>query len=348
MRILHIISEKPPIKSGFSRAVSRLSEELVKMGHEVDILSASECKVKVIGEIKLVYGLGNIPKYLRKDYDIVNIHGHTPTFSDRLFVKAKLSRKKVVYTLHCMANYYLKPLVTIYNNLFNQLISRFSDAVVVTSKSYYDMVRGCKRKYLIPWGVDVERFSGERIPHDGYRLLFVGQMRPYKGLKILLKAIGELDAELWIVGDGPDRMEYEAYAKSMGLDKVRFFGAVPDEELKKIYLSCDVLVLPSVSLNEAFGLVTLEAAAAKCAVIASDLLGVRDVVGKFGLLIRPNDVKNCRRALLSMKDETIRNKYVELGVEEVKKYRWSYVANKYDKIYREIIEFKESLHTRIN
>jgi len=333
LRILQLISEKPPVKSGFSRAVSRLSEELVKMGHEVDILSASDCRVKTIGEIKLVYGLGEISRYLKDDYDIVNIHGHTPTFSDRLFIKAKLSGKRVVYTLHCMANYYLKPLATVYNHLFNQLISRFSDAVVVTSKSYYDMLRGCRRKYLIPWGVDLERFSGERIPHEGYRVLFVGQMRPYKGLKVLLNAVRGLDAELWVVGDGPDREEYENYAKKLGLDKVRFFGAVSDDELRWIYLNSDVLVLPSISLNEAFGLVTLEAAAAGCAVVASDLPGVRDVVGEFGVLIRPNDPGSCGKALLALYDESVREDYVRRGMRALDKYSWRRVAEGYGRIY---------------
>ena len=333
MRILQLISEKPPVKSGFSRAVSRLSEELVRMGHEVDILSASDCRVKTIGEIKLVYGLGEISRYLKDDYDIVNIHGHTPTFSDRLFIKAKLSGKRVVYTLHCMANYYLKPLAMVYNHLFNQLISRFSDAVVVTSKSYYDMLRGCRRKYLIPWGVDVERFSGERTPHEGYRVLFVGQMRPYKGLKVLLNAVRGLDAELWVVGDGPDREEYENYAKKLGLDKVRFFGAVSDDELRWIYLNSDVLVLPSISLNEAFGLVTLEAAAAGCAVVASDLPGVRDVAGEFGILIKPGDLKSCRDAILTMQDEKVRYNFVKVGKELVWKYNWENLAKEYVGIY---------------
>lgn len=336
MRILHLISEKPPVKSGFSRAVGRLSEELVKMGHEVDILSASDCKVKVIGEIKLVYELGDISRYLKDDYDIVNIHGHTPTFSDRLFVKAKLYKKRVVYTLHCMANYYLKPLAAVYNQLFNWLISRYSDAVVVTSKSYYDMLNSCRRKYLIPWGVDVEKFSGERIPHEGYRVLFVGQMRPYKGLKVLLEAVKGLDAELWIVGDGPDRMEYEAYAKRLGLDKVRFFGAVSDEALRKIYQSSDVLVLPSVSLNEAFGLVTLEAAAAGCAVVASDLPGVRDVAGEFGILIKPNDSEDCRGALQLLSDKAKRERYMKNGMIAISKYRWRDVAEHYGRVYEEI------------
>jgi rhamnosyl/mannosyltransferase len=271
----------------------------------------------------------------------VNIHGHTPTFSDRLFVKAKLSGKRVVYTLHCMANYYLKPLATVYNHLFNQLISRFSDAVVVTSKSYYDMLRGCRRKYLIPWGVDLERFSGERIPHEGYRVLFVGQMRPYKGLKVLLEAITGLDAELWIVGDGPDRLEYEALAKKLGLERAHFFGSISEEELKKIYLSSDVLVLPSVSMNEAFGLVTLEADVAGCAVIASDLPGVRDIVKEFGILIKPYDVKGLREALLLLRDGSKRRKYVERGIEAAKKYSWRRAAEKYDKIYKKVIKLEE-------
>jgi rhamnosyl/mannosyltransferase len=183
----------------------------------------------------------------------------------------------------------------------------------------------------------LERFSGERIPHEGYRVLFVGQMRPYKGLKVLLEAVRGIGAELWIVGDGPDRLEYEAYVKRLGLDKVTFFGAIPDEELRRIYLSSDVLVLPSVSLNEAFGLVTLEAASAGCAVVASDLPGVRDIVGEFGILIKPRDKKICKEALLTLKDNSLRDEYIRRGRKVAERYSWKRVLEGYLKVYNDIL-----------
>jgi rhamnosyl/mannosyltransferase len=338
LKLLHLISEKPPVKSGFSRVISRLAEELTKMGHEVDVLSAQDCNFKAVGDIKLVIDAGSISEHIKNgDYHCINIHGHTPTFSDRLLLKSKLTGKRVVYTLHCLADYYyFKPITMLYNSAFNNVALKLVDAVIVTSKSYYNMLRACRRKYIVPWGVDYDKFSGERIPHDEYRLLFVGQMRPYKGMKVLFQAIKGIDAELGIVGDGHYKAEYEGYAHKLGLDNVRFHGAVPNGALRRLYLSSDVLVLPSVAVNEAFGLVTLEAAAAGCAVVASDLPGVRDVVKEFGMLVKPNDPKSLRDALVTLKDEAVRKKYVSEGLGAVTKYSWRKVAEEYAKIYESI------------
>lgn len=332
-----MISEKPPVPSGFSRVIGRLAEELTRMGHRVEVVSASDCYTKVVGDMKLVIKMDKADKLMKcGDYDVVNVHGHTPTFSDRLFVKAKLLGLKTVYTFHCPADGHAL-LGAVYNNFFNFLL-RLADAVVVTSRSYYAWLRFPSRKYVVPWGVDYEALTGRRIPHNGYVLLFVGQMRHYKGLAVLLKAVCGLDAELRVVGDGPYRTTYEEYAEKLGLFNVRFYGAVGDEELKKMLLGSDVLVLPSVNRSEAFGLVTLEAAAAGCAVVASDLPGVRDVVKDFGVLVRPKDPESLRKALEALRDEYLRSAYVNRGLKAAVKYSWRNVACQYEKIYREVLE----------
>jgi glycosyltransferase involved in cell wall biosynthesis len=333
-----LISEKPPVISGFSTVISKLAEELMNMGHEVNVLCAQDCNIKVVGDIKLVTGTDSIHRHIKSgNYDIINIHGHTPTFSDRLLVNSKLAGKRVVYALHCMVNCYFKPLFALYNKLFNNVLLRFADAVVVSSKSYYNLLPECPRKYVVPWGVDVDKFSGNRTVHDGYRLLFVGQMRPYKGLDVLLQAMKGLDAELSLVGNGPYTIRYKKNAQKLGLRNVHFYGTVSDDQLRQMYLSNDVLVLPSVSMNEAFGLVTLEAASAGCAVVASDLPGVRDVVEDFGLLVKPNDPHRLRDVLLTLRDEAVREKCVTEGRRVVKEYSWHKVAEKYAEIYSEVI-----------
>lgn len=305
------------------------------MGHEVDVLSVQDCNFKAVGDIKIVIDAGGISDHIKDGhYDGINIHGHTPTFSDRLLLKSKLAGKRVVYTLHCLADYcYFKPIATLYNSMFNNVALKLVDAVVVTSKSYYNMLHACSRKYIVPWGVDYDEFSGKRIPHDGYHLLFVGQMRPYKGMKVLFQAVKDIDAELIMVGDGCYRAEYEAYAHKLGLGNVHFYGVVSNDALRRLYLSSDVLVLPSVGVNEAFGLVTLEAAAAGCAVVASDLPGVRDVVKEFGLLVKPNNSGCLKDALVTLRDDAVRMKYVGEGLDAVTKYSWRKVAEEYTKIY---------------
>ncbi len=337
MKVLHLISEKPPVISGFSRVISRLKEELTRMGHVVDVFSAKDCLAKTIGEIKIVISANRIANFLKNGgYDVINVHGHSPTFSDRFLFFSKLSKRKVVYTFHYPIDVF-RPFGTLYNVLFERFFSDFADAIVFTTESYFKRFRAPVKKYLIPWGVDVNMFSGERIPHKEYRLLFVGQMRPYKGLETLLKAIRGLDATLDIVGDGPYRARYEAYAKKLGLSNVYFHGAVDDKVLRLLYLGSDVLVLPSVCANEAFGLVTLEAASAGCAVVASDLPGVRDVVGEFGVLVTPDDAYCLRDALLMLRDEAVRKEYVNRGFKAVTKYSWRRVAEDYVKVYQDVL-----------
>lgn len=317
--------------------MGHLSKELTQMGHKVDVLSARDCRVKVVGDIKFVLDTGAIARYLQQDYDIVNIHGHTPMFSDRLLLRSKLTTDNIVYTLHCVVDDYFKGINTVYNRLFNDFILRLADSVVVTSKAYYNMLKCCASKHVIPWGVDHKGFSGRKIPHNEYRVLFVGQMRGYKGITVLLRAIRGLDIELNLVGEGPERRDYERYAQKLGLDNARFWGLITDDQLRKMYLSSDVLVLPSVNMNEAFGLVTLEAAAAGCAVIASDLPGIREVVKEFGLLVKPNDADRLREAILAMNDESVRRGYVNKGFKSVKKYSWPKVAEKYIQLYEDLV-----------
>ncbi len=91
-------------------------------------------------------------------------------------------------------------------------------------------------------------------------VLFVGRLVGYKGVDVLLQAMKGLDAETVIVGDGRVSMSLMALASDLGIsDRVRFVGDVSEAELQAWYHACDVLVLPSVSKQEAFGMVQLEA-----------------------------------------------------------------------------------------
>ncbi|MEM4577198.1 MAG: glycosyltransferase family 4 protein [Candidatus Nezhaarchaeales archaeon] len=336
MKVLHLISEKPPVVSGFSRVIDRLARGLKEVGCIVDVLSTYDCKFKAFRDAKLVFSARRVEDAIRRGrYDVVNVHGHTPTFSDRLLVLSRLLGQRVVYTFHCPVGGF-GPFSRVYNALFKAFLLNLADAVVFTSKSYYNDIHSPKRKYLVPWGVDFDFFSGTRIPHNGYRLLFVGQMRPYKGLKVLLRAVKGLDAFLHVVGNGPYRLEYELYARKLGLTNVRFHGQVSDEELRRLYLSSDVLVLPSVDVNEAFGLVALEAASAGCAVVASNLPGIRDVVGEFGVLVEPGNHEALRGKLVRLMDKDVREGYVAKGLKAVAKYSWRSVAEQYMKVYSDV------------
>jgi len=182
----------------------------------------------------------------------------------------------------------------------------------------------------IPFGIDVNKFQPRLIdrPTDSQivtkvkaiisyindrfikknqlNFLFVGGLdraHYFKGLSNLLHALFTLTDRRWkltIVGDGDQRPRYEEEAKKLGLtDRIFFAGQLPDASLVRAYQEADLLILPSINTNEAFGLVLIEALACGVPVIASNLPGVRQVFTDHqqGLLIKPDNIADLAKKL---------------------------------------------------
>lgn len=161
-----------------------------------------------------------------------------------------------------------------------------------------DLGASPERTHVLPMGAEVSAIRAaaagvERVPH---RVLFVGRLVEKKGLAVLLAALpgvaATTEVALRVVGDGPLRATLTQ--ASSGLD-VRFLGAVAREQLAAEYAAASVVVAPSVGAasgdQDGLPVALLEALACGCAVVASDLPGLRDVVtdGVNGLLVPSGD-----------------------------------------------------------
>jgi lipopolysaccharide/colanic/teichoic acid biosynthesis glycosyltransferase len=135
-------------------------------------------------------------------------------------------------------------------------------------------------------------------------VLFVGRLVPYKGVDVLLRALPGLGVRVTIVGDGPCRASLERLAAELGVaDRVTFAGQIPDEARLEAYRAADVCVLPSVSRQEAFGMVQVEAMLSGLPVVSTALpTGVPWVNqdGETGLIVAPGDAAALRAALASL------------------------------------------------
>ena len=112
-------------------------------------------------------------------------------------------------------------------------------------------------------------------------VLFVGRLVFEKGVHVLVNAIPKVsekvNAKFIIVGNGYMKEQLSALVKNMGLaHKVLFTGFVEDDTLRKLQECADVSVVPS--LFEPFGIVALEAMAAKSPVVVSDTGGLSEIV----------------------------------------------------------------------
>ena len=134
-------------------------------------------------------------------------------------------------------------------------------------------------------------------------LLAVAMMRAdvkrdsYDLLARALAELRDLPWQLLAVGDGPARPEVTAMLRTLGDDRVRFAGLIPEAALPPVYAAADLYVWPA--LREAYGLAMLEAQAAGLAVVAGQEGGVAEVVadGRSGVLAAPRDPAAFARAV---------------------------------------------------
>lgn len=141
-----------------------------------------------------------------------------------------------------------------------------------------------------------EEFSAAPLAPDVRDLIFLGELRHLKGVSDLLEALSVLSGwrpvSATLVGDGPDRQEFEAQAQRLGLaDRVRFTGALPARQAMGLGR---VMVMPSRA--ESLPYVILETVAAGKPLIATDVGGIPEILPAEAL-VPPSDPKALAEAI---------------------------------------------------
>jgi glycosyltransferase involved in cell wall biosynthesis/putative methionine-R-sulfoxide reductase with GAF domain len=349
MRVLMLVSEAPPIRSGIARVAGKLTDGLRERGITVDVLSANEIPRATWKEFRFSSLAAHWPGIQRRlgDYDILNIHGIVPTFSDAALLMARLGRRHnpslgIVYTHHSDIDIAgLEAPTGIYNAVHHRML-RLADHVVASTPSYAMRLESTKarpgRVSAVGFGVEAVRFQSPAPKPERFNVLFVGQLRPYKGVDVLLNAWRHVkNADLHIVGDGHEGASLRAMAADLGLDSVHFHGAVTDAQLTDFYANAHVLALPSTRKAEAFGLVLLEAMAAGCVPIASNLPGVSDVVGTSGYTFPVGDSDALAALLVRLRDDPAgRQALGARAAGHAIACAWDYTAGAYEGIFQQV------------
>lgn len=126
----------------------------------------------------------------------------------------------------------------------------------------------CGRISQIPLGIDEASYDAQEdngifsrigVGDSEPYMLFVGVLRYYKGLHVLLEAAKYLQGKLVIAGSGPEQHALQAQVARLGLQNVIFAGQVSEAEKMALLKACRALVLPSHLRSEAYGMVLVEA-----------------------------------------------------------------------------------------
>ncbi len=212
---------------------------------------------------------------------------------------------------------------------------RLAARVAVSASARDTAIEAYGGEYEVWWnGIDVDDIR-RATPTRARRpaVVFIGRHEERKGLRVLIDAWEGIDrdAELWIIGSGP---ETEALQRR-GLDGVVWLGRVDDDERDARLGGATVFCAPALG-GESFGVVLLEAMAAGAAVVASDIDGYRNVATHEvdALLAAPGDVAALRSALRRvLDDDALRTRLVDAGQRRADQLSMRLLAERYRDLY---------------
>ena len=283
--------------------------------------------------------------------DIVHYHFPWP-FGEALYLFSGRHRKSVV-TYHSDI-YKQKILKVLYNPLLHAFLNKV-DAIAATSWNYLetseDLRRYRNRCRVIPLGLDEKSYASpsqdtvdqwrEKVGEDFF--FFVGILRYYKGVDILLRAAAGASFKVVIAGTGPLEEQLKKQAMDLNLDNVTFAGYVGDSDKTALFSLARAVVFPSLFRSEAFGVSLLEGAMFGLPLITTEIgtgtsyVNQKDVTG---LVVRPGDAAGLRRAMDILAQDTERCK--RMGRNARQRYEQLFTADRmgeqYHALYRQLLD----------
>lgn len=245
---------------------------------------------------------------LSRQADVIHFHFPWP-YMDMVDLLARVKKPKVVsYHSDIIRQ---KRLLPFYKPLMHHFLKRV-DRIIATSPNYVEtseVLRRYKDKVsVIPIGLDEQTYpvpDEPKIAHWRSKIaqpyfLFIGTLRYYKGLHILLDALKDAPYRAVIVGAGPIEQELKQQAERLALTNVQFLGALPDVDKVALLQDCYGIVFPSHLRSEAFGISLLEGAMCGKPLISSEIgTGTTyiNIDQQTGLVVPPSDPLALRRAM---------------------------------------------------
>lgn len=277
-----------------------------------------------------------------EDFDVVHIH--EPFCPGPSITSLLVKSAPVIGTFHAAGD---QPAYEQFGWLAQRIGRRLDRRIAVSAQAKALAAPAVGGSWEILFnGVDTERFRSTapwpRSPGEERVVLFVGRHEERKGLAVLLTALESLppDVTVWVVGHGPetDRL----MARHRDDERIQWLGRVSDAERDARLAAADVFVTPALG-GESFGIILLEAMAAGCPVVCSDIDGYVGVAGTLdgspaaALLTPAGDANALADAVLAVLDnpETAAELRIQ-GAARADRFSLTALAQRYIEIYEEL------------
>jgi len=241
----------------------------------------------------------------------------------------------------------------IYHPLMNKFLKSV-DNIVATSPNYLKtsiVLKKYKEKVnVIPIGLDKSSYPIPSKSNLAYWrekfsnkfFLFVGVLRYYKGLHMLIEAASKSNYPIVIVGSGPTERELKLKVKKEGVNNIHFVGFVSDLDKASLFTLSYAIIFPSHLRSEAFGISLLEGAMYGKPLISSEIgTGTTyiNIDGETGLVVEPSNPEALHKAMeYLLKNPNIAKKMGEGAARRYKNYfTASKTAESYHNLYNSLL-----------
>lgn len=377
MRILVLIHEFPPIGGGGGQVAKDICQKLVKMGHEIILITAHKMGLprrEVIGGIQVIrqpsfrrqaavadllamgaYILLSLYPALRlvKTWkpDLIHVHFAVPAGA-LAWMLSRLTNIPYLLTVHLgdIPGGVPEKTENWFRWFFPFTPAIWRDAARVVAVSNY--TRGLAAKHypvevgVIQNGVDLERLDpGEIQVGSPPTIVFAGRFVPQKNpLQIvrILSGLKELPWNCVMLGDGPLREEVECLVRENGLQS-RFSlpGWVHPDEVLRWFARSDILFHPS--LSEGLPVVGVQALAMGLAIVASRVGGYSEIVDpdQNGYLCSPDDAAGMQAGLRSLlSDPSMLRRFRATSRYKARSFDLSKIVAEYTEVMAQILQDK--------
>ena len=320
MRIVHIYKDyHPPVRGGIEQTVERMARAQADAGHDVTVLVSASgrrrsreerlagVRVVRVAEWARAFSAPLCPGFpaavCRERADVWHLHFPNPTGEVSWLLARPAGALVVTYHSDIVRQRFALPA---YAPVVRALLGR-AQVIMPTSERYLDQATLLRphraRCRVVPLGIDVAPLlaldagtpaaAALRRRYGGAFVLFVGRLRYYKGVDVLLRAMRSVEAPLVVVGEGPESGRLRALGAALGLgSRLWFAGSVDDVCLQAHLAAAAVGVLPSTHASEALGIAMIEYLAAGLPAVCTELGTGTTFVnrdGETGFVVPPRD-----------------------------------------------------------
>lgn len=358
--IVQVTSYYPPHLGGMENVVAQIAEGFVEKGYAVSVYTSdigysrnavpdSKSQVHYLKSIEFAHTPIIFTLFFRllalPPHALIHLHVSQAFSPEIVYLISRLKGLPYIAHIHLDVDasgplgFLLEP----YKKRFLKRVLKSAAKIICLSEAQKKLIAS---KYalplesiaVIPNGVAETYFTGKKtsentVPH----LLFVGRLAAQKNLSLLIEAVSQMQASVFldVVGEGELRENIEALIQKYKLQNVKLHGKKSGKELIELYKSADIFVLPS--LKEGVSLAMLEALAAGLPVVATDSPEIREILADCGVLIQDPTAINYAKALdaLLSNKETFRN-LSTLSAQKAHSYSWENLLDSVEDVYQEV------------